>query len=45
MGRLPARLGFLHRDQLFIMSFPIHKTEQEWQAELQARAPSPPPSR
>jgi len=33
MGRLPARLGFLHRDQLFIMSFPIHKTEQEWQAE------------
>ena len=41
MGRLPARLGFLHRDQLFIMSFPIHKTEQEWQAELQAKGAEP----
>lgn len=41
MGRLSARLGFLHRNQLFIMSFPTQKTEQEWQAQLQAKGAEP----
>ncbi len=35
MGRISARLGFLDRNQLFIMSFPVQKSDQEWQALLQ----------
>lgn len=35
MGRFPARLGVIHRHQLFIMSFPIQKTPAQWQALLQ----------
>ena len=41
MGRFSARLGVFHRDQLFIMSFPIQKTEQEWQAVLRDKGAEP----
>ncbi len=41
MGRLPARLGFFHLYQLFIMSFPIQKTDAEWQTLLQDKGAEP----
>jgi hypothetical protein len=34
-------VGFFHRDQLFIMSFPIQKTDAEWQALLKDKGAEP----
>ena len=41
MGRLSARLGFVHLHQLFIMSFPIQKSAAEWQEVLRAKGAEP----
>ena len=41
MVRICARMGFIHRHQLFIMSFPIQKTDAEWHAVLQEKAAEP----
>jgi peptide-methionine (R)-S-oxide reductase len=34
-------MGFIHRHQLFIMSFPIQKTDAQWHAVLQEKAAEP----
>jgi hypothetical protein len=39
--RFSARLGVLHRNQLFIMTYKIQKTDAEWKALLARKAPSP----
>ena len=34
-------MGFFHRDQLFIMTYPVHKTDAQWQAVLQEKGAEP----